>query len=246
MGFSLGEIRTDEIMNDITGIEKVTKLIELVYNDTLQPSAQQVGKLLRDVFTSLRLVATPFQGLAFIQNTIDRFLDKSMAGVKEENLVMPPGEVILKIYQEIQVYNPQSTHLNLFSNLMSRFIDKEKLNEAHPAFIIIIPQLCDDEIQILRFLKDKARELEQYSTYDQTTNRFGMRESIRNELPLEQLNYPANSHMYISHLYSLDLAGCWQIDQEPDMKEGKQIGSKIISRYQLTDFGQLFVKACLG
>ena len=52
--------------------------------------------------------------------------------------------------------------------------------------------------------------------------------------------------MYISHLHSLNLAGCWEHEKQvADIENGVQIGSTKTSAFKLTEFGSLFVKACL-
>ena len=221
-------------------------LLTLSYNDALQPAAKEVGKCLRDIFKALRLLTLPAQAFAFAQETIDIFLDKATAGIKEENLIMPPGQIIGKIYQELRFYNSNSIHMTLLANLMSCFINKERLQEAHPAFILLIPQLSEDEINILKLLNQRKYKIHEYSMYDNSKNAFSNRKVISNEFPLLVLNYADNFPMYISHLLSLNLAGCWQDgSQEPEMNDGKQVGTHINSKLELTQFGTLFCKACL-
>jgi hypothetical protein len=191
-------------------------------------------------------ITLPFQGLSFLQSRMDEFLNSSLEQTEEVNRVMPPGQVILKIYQELTTCNINTEASQLLSNLMAKFIDKTRLHEAHPAFLIIIPQLSCDEIKILKMLKNRDYELVQYSKYNKDEKLFSSRETRKNELPLDKLDYPDNFFLYTSHLHALNLAGCWQSgNQIPDMADGSQQGVTINSVTKLTDFGCLFVKACL-
>ncbi len=89
-------------MTDLPYVCEAKKVIELIYNDALSPPAKEIGKALKDIFRSFRLLTIPFQGLAFIQDKIDIFLEKTLKKVPEENLIIPPGSVMLKMYQEVR------------------------------------------------------------------------------------------------------------------------------------------------
>jgi hypothetical protein len=237
---------TDIISAEQIAIAAAIVLVEKAYDDALSPPEKEVGKTLRDVFKAIRLVTLPFQGLAFLQDKIDVFLDRSLAQTDEQNRVMPPGQTILRIYQELTINNLSTQTGLLLSNLMARFIDKTRLDEAHPAFIIIIPQLSNDEINILKFLKNQEVKTVHYSAYNKDKNLFTSQGDKENQYPMSELTYPNNFYLYIGHLYSLNLAGCWQDgNQKLDVVEGVQKGVTINKITRLTDFGRLFVKACL-
>jgi hypothetical protein len=229
-----------------SAISAAIKLVEKIYDDSLQPSAKQVGKTLEDVFKALRLTTLPFQALAFLQDKIDSFLKNTLNKVKEENRIMPPGQIILKIYQELNYYHPNTNTMELLSNLFACFLDKELCAFAHPAFLVIIPQLSEDEIKIVTILKDSEYEIEQDARYDRQNRLFDQRETKRNDFPLSKLSFPENFFLYINHLHSLGLAGCWQSgNQIPISENQQQVGTKIISKCKLTDFGRLFTNACI-
>lgn len=69
---------------------------------------------------------------------------------------------------------------------------------------------------------------------------------IFQEFPLDKLYYPDNFFIYINHLHSLNLAGVWQEgNQTAIFDNGVQIAVKILSYARLTDFGEMFAKACM-
>lgn len=52
----------------------------------------------------------------------------------------------------------------------------------------------------------------------------------------------------MDHLYSLNLAGIWQVGNQEPILEGEpaiQTGVNITSYAQLTSFGRMFAKACV-
>jgi hypothetical protein len=227
-------------------IEKALSLVEKVYADCLRPPATEVGRVLKDIFRALRLVAFPFQVLAFLQSKIDIFIEETLKQVKEENRVLPPAQVILKVYQDLGLYHQHTITVRLLSNLMACFMDKNRLPEAHPAFLLIIPQLCEDEIKILSHLNNKRCKVIEYIPFDNVSRLFSKGIIKESELPMETLVFPERFFMYISHIHSLNLAGYWQEgNQLADMQNNIQIGVTRTGRCRLTEFGELFVKTCI-
>jgi len=71
------------------------------------------------------------------------------------------------------------------------------------------------------------------------------------ELPREGLIFPHNVDFYFDHLANMGLAGVFQEGNQEPLREdpsdpSKQTGTRIRSRYRLTDFGKRFVAAVTG
>jgi hypothetical protein len=136
----------------------------------------------------------------------------------------------------------------MFVNLLARAIDKERVHEAHPAFVRIIAQLSPDEATILYHLKKRTFLFRQHATYNSESNTFSSRTVLENEFPIGELAFPQNFGMYMDHLHSLDLAGIWQQGNQEAIMEGNskvQTGVNITSVITLTSFGNLLAKACV-
>lgn len=136
----------------------------------------------------------------------------------------------------------------MFVNLLSRAIDKERVNEAHPAFTQIINQLSPDEAVIIYELSKQSYEYLTNAAYDVETNTFSPSVVRGNNFPVEKLSAPENYSFYLDHLHSLNLAGVWQQGNQTPVHDDatkKQTGVEINSLAQLTSFGQLFSKACI-
>ena len=67
----------------------------------------------------------------------------------------------------------------------------------------------------------------------------------QNTLPTTELHAPNRIDLYYSHLESLSLV-TWPVDrQDPILNNGVQTGIRRFSTLKLTDFGRLFVEACI-
>ena len=75
---------------------------------------------------------------------------------------------------------------------------------------------------------------------------FSNYQITKTDLPSSEFIFPQNFQMYYSHLESLNLV-FWTVYEEDYLKNerGVQIGLIKHSRMGLTEFGSLFVKACL-
>ena len=224
--------------------DEAIKLIEKVYDDLLSPSAKEVGAILKEIFKSLHLLSLPFKALGFINTKFEKFIEKSIEKTEEKNRILPPGMVILKFYQELLVQNINSEEFELLSNLFSKYIDKTQLNYAHPAFLVIIPQLSSDEIKILNVLKNQPYKSVMYHPFVDKKLTIPYIES--NEFPISSLQYPDNFFMYIDHLYSLNLSICRQHGKQiSDYDKNVLKGIRVSRILYLTNFGVFFEKACL-
>ena len=68
----------------------------------------------------------------------------------------------------------------MFSELLSRSIDKDRVEEAHPAYPLIIKQLSADEVRILTLLNGKTFERVHTQVYYADTNLFSRERGRRN------------------------------------------------------------------
>lgn len=76
-------------------------------------------------------------------------------------------------------------------------------------------------------------------------NRFENHMVITSTIPKEKLANPEAFNIYYAHLESLSLIK-WPVTNEvPIHIEGQQTGTKRNSKIHLTDFGKLFVAACI-
>jgi hypothetical protein len=172
------------------------------------------------------------QYLAAVQDRYRRFLDKSVRRVSEQHRISPAPQILGPVLEGIR-YEPEDTPIDeMFSQLLSRSMDSERVHEAHPAYPILIKQLSADEARILAALKDQQFDLVYTRDFDRVANLFyGMHKVESDSLPRDGLIFPNNIPMYFNHLDKLGLAGCFQQgNQEPlfsDSEQRVQIGVRV-------------------
>jgi hypothetical protein len=119
--------------------------VKAIYQDAAAPAAMQTGQLLEDLVKVLQLALAPVQLFGAIQDRYRKFLDTAVRRVPEANRVSPAPQIVGPVLEGIR-YEPEHTPIDqMFSQLLSRSMDRERINEAHPAFPIIIKQLSSDE-----------------------------------------------------------------------------------------------------
>ncbi|XYD08828.1 DUF4393 domain-containing protein [Methylobacterium sp. NMS12] len=126
--------------------------VKQVYEDAGSPAVRQVGATLEDVVKCIRLVGFPIQWLAVQQDRFRDFIEKSKDRVPPERLVLPPAQILGPVLEGIRYHLDDNPIREAFSRLLSRAMDSDRANEAHPSFASIINRLSPDEALILQYL----------------------------------------------------------------------------------------------
>ncbi|MDI5949131.1 Abi-alpha family protein [Flavobacterium yafengii] len=243
----------------IEGIEKLANIlgadtVKKIYEDGLSESVQETGKISTDFIKAARLFTAPIQYLGAYQDRLTKYLNKVREGVPEERQIEAPTSLSGPIMDRLKYLEDDNYLLDLYLSLLQRAIDKDRINEAHPAFFHIIDQLSPDEALILFCLSEKSIQYEY--TMDLTKNFLGESqfENVRvvvDSLPKEKLNFTEHFEMYVSHLESLNLIKWSLITETPIWENGdnteKKIQNGIYRKTHIyaTKFGSLFIKACI-
>lgn len=234
------------------------KLLVKVYEDILQPPAREIGKILGNMTKASRFVFAGFDYLAAKQDRWQNVLKKVIEKVEEENLIEGNPQIVGPIIESM-VYTDENTLIGeMFIELLAKSIDKTQQDKAHPAFSLIIKQLCYDEAMILYLLKKQNYQAEMQ--WDLVGDKIENMRTIKDEFPLAMLDFPNHINMYMNHLNSLTIAGTWKIHWKPlhdnqaysegtgvmrREHQGKQTGGLNIYKRSLTDFGELFAQSCV-
>ncbi|MEI6268272.1 MAG: Abi-alpha family protein [Methylococcaceae bacterium] len=229
-------------------LEDIVKVlpVEKVYDDLAAPAFKEIGEAARNTIKASRFILAPIDYLAAQHERWMNFLKRVNNKVPEANLIPAHPQLSGQVLEGLKFLEENSLLAELFLNLLARSIDKERSSEAHPAFATIISQLSPDEALMIFHLSQKERLIKQYAPYNQATDTFSPKQLLVNEFPINSLIFPQNFFMYSDHLHSLNIGGIWQHgNQESIFSENIQVGVNITSYVRLTDFGQLFAKACL-
>ncbi|MFJ5159458.1 Abi-alpha family protein [Pantoea sp. NPDC088449] len=244
-------------------IQSIPKDVWLqLYNDAPKPMLRQFGKLGEDLAKTLRLITFPVQCTAFIQDRIDEGFKRAIQKVPEERRVTPPEGLILDIADKLKHHDSETLVGKLYVELLSASMDRERNNQAHPAFLPIIGQLSSDEALFLLRLSKKKPSLyiKHMLTWDLVTKEerelllegksFPFYDEEKNLLDMtlhpEEYFYPNNFYIYIEHLNELGLLEYTNEATSEDWKRWAEIKSIKYDMWciQLTKFGELFFKCC--
>jgi Abortive infection alpha len=204
----------------------------------LGPAATEIGGLVSDLVKCVRLALAPVQYLAVQQERYRRFIEKSAESVPASQRVQPAAQILGPILEGIR-YEPEgSISDQAFSELLNRAFDRERVNQAHPAFPTIIRAMADDEMRLFQQVKAGPIAVRLGSMSDTEFTRI----SATVERPeFDYLASPQQVSAYAIHLEALGLIH--------DL-EAKKLGDTDVNcPYDLyfvltiSDFGELFANA---
>lgn len=236
-------------MNPFETIGKLLpkETIGKAYEDALSGPAQQLGKFGTDALKTARLILAPLQIAAAFQDRLEKMCERISKRVPEERRVEAPPEIAGPALERLKYTLENSELADMFEEILTKSVDSEAQAKIHPSFGHIIAQLSRDEAWMLFRLRDRDFKVTDHLEFDQIANRFHNRVVEKSDLPKEELFQPDLIELSYSHLESLSLVTWPVLTQEPlhASTAGVQTGVRRHSRLMLTDFGKLFVAACI-
>ena len=171
---------------------------------------------------------------------------KSQIPYSKERHIEAPASIAGPIIEKLKYLEEDNYLTDLYLNLLSRAIDKERVNEAHPAFLLVIEQISPDEALILYSLlsetwKPKKTDFTPYQDWiEQNTE-------MLEQVAMDGLTFPKNFQMYALHLQCLGLVLIkTKKFHTPFSGIGKLLWQfEYVDEMKLTTFGGMFVKACI-
>jgi hypothetical protein len=234
-----------EKLSNILGADTVKK----IYDDGVSQPVRETGKIATDFIKAARLFTAPIQLLASYQDRLTAHFERVRKSVKEENQIEAPASISGPIIDRLKYLEDNNYLTDLYINLLSRAIDKERINEAHPAFYHIIDQLAPDEAMLLYLLNQNTIKYEYTLEHiHDEKGRFiqwGQKEILLDTTPKDKFMLMDYFFMYVEHLRALNLTYWDNVKQEGIFDGNFQTHALTRSEIGLTTFGKLFVKACI-
>jgi hypothetical protein len=230
--------------------EQLAKILPVgqIYSDLLSPAMKQVGYTLKDVIKCLRLATFPIQVGSASQTQLQDFLKSAVQRVSQDKRVLPAPQILGPVIEGAR-YEPSGTEIEaMFLELLSRSMDSDHLGDAHPSFPLLIRQLSTDEARIIKIIAEGSAgstKLQRVITHRHASGRSYVENEERDDFPKADLIYPDRLLFYMNHLWTLGIAGIFEIRQDPTFKDGKQYGDRQFLEYRLTELGSLFAQATL-
>ncbi|MFD2454137.1 DUF4393 domain-containing protein [Ideonella paludis] len=151
------ESKVRDVVDAVTGVVQAVP----VYQDVVQPAAQELGKALQTVAKSVHLALAPVSALVWGYDQIKDFVATKVAerlkNVAEENIVTPKPNVAGPALESLRYTGHENSLSELYANLIAASMDKTTAAGAHPAFVEIIKQLTPDEAKLVGlFIRPRA------------------------------------------------------------------------------------------
>lgn len=262
----------------LVALENVLKtypeLLNKLYSDGVSSTVREVGGAATDLVKAARLITAPLQYMAHMQGRLEHYFREVEKSIPKDKQVTPPPTLLLPILEKLKFQCDSDLLTTLYVELLKRACDKDRVNEAHPAFINIIPQLSSDEAIFVYHLACKGRYSGKYFLSEQkgslnklmnhlaannldqpasSKNGFTLRSSavVKNLFPLESLVESRYIDLYASHLKSLNIIeqhnspGIVSLYLDANDISSGRLHKKTLVLYKLTLFGELFAKACI-
>lgn len=229
------------------GIEKLlpAKVVEKAYDDLAASPAREVSKITVDLVKTGRLFLAPFQLAAAFQDRFERSVERIRTRVPENRRKEAPAEIAGPSLRQMQYLEEANPLWQMFEELLACAVDAEAVSKVHPSFAQLISQLSRDEAVILFLLRAREFRVVDKLDLNRRENRFENRIVESSELPKAELWQPEQLNLYYSHLDSLSLVE-WPVEkQDPIVSGGVQTGIRRHSTMRLTEFGRMFVAACI-
>ena len=144
----------------IEGVGKVAEVFPKMYEDLLQPSVQETGKIIATLPKAINAAFLPLN--KWILNREYNFEEtKKLLAQKLENvdinkIVTPEAYVAVPAVQAIS-YSMNSEELrNLYANLLASSMNMDTKQMVHPSFVEIIKQITPDEAKLLKYLSQNG------------------------------------------------------------------------------------------
>lgn len=249
-----------------------TSVIKQIYMDLAHPCLKLVGEALGAVAEyCTSFFVHPLQ----IKNGKDKLLftkrmneyAHKLEQISEENRWEVQPDIGVPILKRL-LYTTNDDIADLFTTLLANASNFEMIYTAHPSFVGIISRLSPDEARIIKYLPNNGLVIpycDFKGYFEGEYESSPLRERLT-MIPQDiDLIYPNNSKAYFENLVSLgilvDRKGSYvpdlsKYDRIKEYYEFEQFKSDLVpntyaniasvnSCYAVTDFGLLFIKACV-
>ena len=143
------ENKIRDVVDAVTGVAKAVP----VYQDVVQPAAQELGKALQTVAKTVHVALAPVSALVWGYDQIKDFVSTKVAdrlkNVPPENIITPKPNVAGPALESLRYTGHEASLSDLYANLIAASMDKTTASGAHPAFVEIIKQLTPDEAKLV-------------------------------------------------------------------------------------------------
>lgn len=254
-------------MQELPGEKLIAPVVKDIYGDALAPLMKQVGALGESAAKTMRLALFPFQLTAAAHDVLTARLAQRVKAaidqVPEGRLMAAREAILLPVASQLRYQDEGPNQIaDLYVNLLARAMDRERVGEAHPAFVQLIGQLAPDEVWLFELIAAQPQRMYlQASKGEQPISRHVATAHMRTRHLGEQWNekiaalaldpadlaQPELFLTFLEHLVSLGLVEYTNEVLDPETRDISFQFLGITFHYVcLTAFGRLFLRACVS
>ncbi|BEN31972.1 DUF4393 domain-containing protein [Serratia nevei] len=153
------QTKTSQVTDIVHAVAAVTKEVP-IYQDAIQPAAQEVGKALGTVAKLVNVALAPVSALVWGYDQIKEFtatkVARKLENVPPENIITPKPNVAGPAIEALRYTGHEESLSEMYANLLATAMNKDTIENAHPAFVEIIKQLTPDEAKIINLFLDSG------------------------------------------------------------------------------------------
>lgn len=134
----------------------LTPVIKEIYSDAVSPAMREFGKIGEGALKVAHLALFPIQYGAYLQDRLARYLTSALEKVPEERRTAPRDAIMPPVAEKLRHQDEDGNPIAaLYVSLLARAMDRERVGDAHPAFVHLIGKLAPDEVLILGQLSER-------------------------------------------------------------------------------------------
>lgn len=205
------ESKVRDVVDAVAGVAQAVP----IYQDVVQPAAQEVGKALQTVAKTVHVALAPVSALVWGYDQLKDFVSTKVAerlkNVPPEDITTPKPNLAGPALEALRYTGHESSLSDLYANLLAASMDKNTAKGAHPAFVEIIKQMTPDEAKLVSlFVADIAYPLLQvrWEFKENNDGRSGGKNIYRNFSNLGEIagcEYPDMMPAYLDNMCRLGL-----------------------------------------
>lgn len=137
-------------------IRAISPVVRDIYHDTLQPGAQEVGRMGETLGKAINVALAPVRLVVVGLDAKVRQLEeglKTRLSESEAKIVEPPPNVAVPALAAFAYCADIPDLREMYLNLLASSMHRDSSSQAHPSYVEIIRQLTPDEAKIMHLFR---------------------------------------------------------------------------------------------
>ncbi|MCI6276847.1 MAG: DUF4393 domain-containing protein [Clostridium sp.] len=143
-----------------TTVANSSEILKEVYNDVAKPTAQNVGKALGTLSSTINVLLAPISwavyGFKHIDASVKSKLEEKLSDTPIEELKEPEPNIVIPAYEALRYTLNKEQLKDMYVNLIANSMKISTSNSVHPAFVEVVKQFSVFDADLLKKLFSKS------------------------------------------------------------------------------------------